>query len=54
VWIQIHKLPIGYRNNTLVKNLIEKKVGKVVKVETDVQGVGNFLEPEFELMSGHP
>jgi hypothetical protein len=28
VWIQIHKLPIGYRNNTLIKNLIEKKMGR--------------------------
>jgi hypothetical protein len=28
-WIQIHKLPIGYRDQALIKNLVEKKVGKV-------------------------
>jgi hypothetical protein len=43
-WIQIHKLPIGYRNETLIKNLTEKKVGKVKKVEFDVQGAGNFVQ----------
>jgi hypothetical protein len=37
-WIQIHKLPIGHRKKDLITNLIEKKVGKVVDVETDVQG----------------
>jgi hypothetical protein len=33
----------------LVKNLIEKKVGKVVKVETDVQGVGNFVRARVRI-----
>jgi hypothetical protein len=39
-WIQIHKLPVGYRNVALSTNLTEKKVGKVVTIETDVQGMG--------------
>jgi hypothetical protein len=41
--IQIHKLPIGYRKEALIKNLTEKKVGKAKKVEFDVQGAGNFV-----------
>ena len=48
-WIQIHKLPIGYRNETLIKNLTEKKVGKVIKVETDVHGMGNFARVRMRL-----
>jgi hypothetical protein len=40
-WIQIHKLPVGYRLKTMIKNLTERKVGKVVEVQTDVQGAGN-------------
>jgi hypothetical protein len=43
MWIQIHKLPIGYRNDALKKNLTERKVGKAIKVETDVNGIGNFV-----------
>jgi hypothetical protein len=42
-WVQIHKLSVGYRNKTLITNLTEKKVGKVVEVQTDVQGAGNFV-----------
>jgi hypothetical protein len=42
-WIQIDKLPIRYRNDALIKNLTERKVGKAIKVETDVNGVGNFV-----------
>jgi hypothetical protein len=42
-YIQIHKLPVGYRKEPLIKNLTEKKVGKVKKVEMNVQGVGNFV-----------
>jgi hypothetical protein len=42
-WIQIHKLPIGYRNVPLIKNLTDRKVGKAIKVETDVHGAGNFV-----------
>jgi hypothetical protein len=42
-WIQIHKLPIGYRDQALIKNLMEKKVGKVQTVETVIPGVNNFV-----------
>ena len=48
-WIQIHKLPIGYRNNALITNLVEKRVGKVIEVETDVQGAGNFVRARVKL-----
>jgi hypothetical protein len=39
VWMQIHKLPPGYRNKALITNLIEKRVGKVLEVEPEVQRV---------------
>jgi hypothetical protein len=42
-WLQIHKLPVGYRSKSLITNLVEKKVGKVSKVETNLSGVGNFV-----------
>jgi hypothetical protein len=29
-WVQIHKLPIEYRDHALIKNLMEKKVGKAL------------------------
>ncbi|KAK1652385.1 hypothetical protein QYE76_070190 [Lolium multiflorum] len=48
-WLQIHKLPVGYRNIALIKNLTEKKVGKVLKVETNVQGMGNFVQVKIRL-----
>jgi hypothetical protein len=48
-WIQIHKLPVGYRMKSMIKNLIEKKVGKVVEVQTDVQGAGNFVRARVRL-----
>jgi hypothetical protein len=48
-WIQIHKLPIGYRNETLIKNLTERKVGKALKVETNVNGMGNFVRVKIRL-----
>jgi hypothetical protein len=48
-WIQIHKLPIGYRNVALITNLTERKVGKVVSVETDVQGAGNFVRVQVKI-----
>jgi hypothetical protein len=35
-WIQIHKLPVGYRKVPLITNLTERNVGKVETVETDV------------------
>jgi hypothetical protein len=49
VWIQIHKLPIGYRNESLIKNLVEKKVGKCISVELNVQGIGNFVRVRVRL-----
>jgi hypothetical protein len=49
VWVQIHKLPIGYRIESLVRNLIEKKVGKCLSVELDVQGMGNFVRIRVRL-----
>jgi hypothetical protein len=42
-YIQIHKLPIGYRDKAMIKNLVEKKVGKVLSVETAISGVNNFI-----------
>jgi hypothetical protein len=48
-WIQIHKLPVGYRMKSMIKNLTEKKVGKVVEVQTDVQGAGNFVRDQVRL-----
>jgi hypothetical protein len=48
-WIQIHKLPVGYRNVALIKNLTERNVGKVSKVETDVNGMGNFVRVNVKL-----
>jgi hypothetical protein len=49
-WIQIHKLPIGYRKVALIKNLTEKKVGKVVgSVKTNVNGVGNIVRVRVKL-----
>jgi hypothetical protein len=42
-WIQIHKLSIGYREFALIKNLTEKKEGKVLAVETVIPGENNFV-----------
>jgi hypothetical protein len=43
-WIQIHKIPVGYRKQeSLIKNLTEKKVGKVLETQLDVKGAGNFV-----------
>jgi hypothetical protein len=49
VWMQIHKLPPGYRNKTLITNLTEKKVGSVIEVETDIEGVNNFVRVRVKL-----
>jgi hypothetical protein len=48
-WIQIHKLPIGYRDHVLIKNLVEKKVGKVQTVETVIPGVNNFVRVQVKI-----
>jgi hypothetical protein len=49
VWMQIHKLPPGYRNESLIKNLTEKKVGKVTEVVTKIDGVNNFVRVRVKL-----
>jgi hypothetical protein len=39
-WVQIHKIPIGYRmKEATIKNLTEKKVGKVIETQLDVKGL---------------
>jgi hypothetical protein len=48
-WIQIHKLPIEYRDHVLIKNLVEKKVGKVQTVETVIPGVNNFVRVQVKI-----
>jgi hypothetical protein len=48
-WVQIQKLQVGYRNDALVINLIERKVGKVVEIQTNVQGAGNFIRVQVKL-----
>jgi hypothetical protein len=53
-WIQIHKLPAGYRKKALVTNLIEKKVGKVIDVELNVNGAGNFVRFQVKLDIRNP
>lgn len=47
--MQIHKLQVGYRNNALITNLIERKIGKVVEIQIDVQGAGNFVRVKVKL-----
>jgi hypothetical protein len=42
-WVQIHKVPVGYRKESLFKNLTEKNLGKVVETQLDVKGAGNFV-----------
>jgi hypothetical protein len=51
--------PFGYRNETLIRNLMEKKVGKVEEIQTNVQGAGmkdtdlidiNFFKFKYEKM----
>jgi hypothetical protein len=49
VWIQIHKLPVGYRKDPLITNLTEKKIGKVIKVEKDIPGVCNFVRVRVKI-----
>jgi hypothetical protein len=48
--MQIHKLPPGYRKKNLVTNLTEKKVGKVIDVEIDIEGVNNFVRVRVKLV----
>jgi hypothetical protein len=48
-WVQIHKVPIGYKNKALITNLTEKKVGHVEEVQLNVQGAGNFVRVRVRL-----
>jgi hypothetical protein len=48
-WIQIHKVPVGYRKDSIIKNLTEKKVGKVTETQLDVKGAGNFVRAKVRL-----
>jgi hypothetical protein len=48
-WIQILKVQVGYQNVDLLTNLLEKKVGKVLEIQTDVQGSGNFVRAQVRL-----
>jgi hypothetical protein len=43
-WVQIQKLQVGYRDHAIVKNLMQKKVGQVVEIQTDVQGLEILFE----------
>jgi hypothetical protein len=48
VWMQIYKLPLGYRKKTLITNLIEKKVGTFFEVdETETDLVTNDVYEHF-------
>jgi hypothetical protein len=48
-WVQIHKLPDGYRTKSLVTNLVAKKIGKVDEVEIVLNGVGNFVRARVKI-----
>jgi hypothetical protein len=48
-WLQMHKLPVGYRNKALITNLTKRNVGKVDKVETDVNSMGDFVRVKVRL-----
>uniref|UniRef100_A0ACD5ZER8 Uncharacterized protein n=1 Tax=Avena sativa TaxID=4498 RepID=A0ACD5ZER8_AVESA len=48
-WIQTLKIPVGYRDETLITNLTEKKAGKVLEVQTDVRVAGNFVRVKVRL-----
>jgi hypothetical protein len=47
--MQIHKLPPGYRKKTLITNLAERKVGKVLEVKIEIEGVNNFVRVRVKL-----
>jgi hypothetical protein len=48
-WIQIHKIPVGYRKKSFITNLTEKKVGKVIDLQLELQGAGNFIRVKVKL-----
>jgi hypothetical protein len=41
--IQIHKLPIGYRDKAMITKQTEKNVGYEISVEMEIPGVNNFV-----------
>jgi hypothetical protein len=49
VWVQVHKLPDGYRGESLVKNLIERKVGSEAEVDKTPHGLGDFIRVRVKL-----
>jgi hypothetical protein len=49
VWVQIHKLPVGYREKPLITNLVKKKIGEVKEVETNIPGINNFVRAHVKL-----
>jgi hypothetical protein len=49
VWVQVHKLPDGYRGETLVKNLVERKVGSDAVVDKTPHGLGDFIRVRVKL-----
>lgn len=49
VWVQVHKLPDGYRGESLVKNLVERKVGSEAQVDKTPHGLGDFIRVRVKL-----
>jgi hypothetical protein len=49
VWVQIHKLPVGYREKPLITNLVKKKIGEVKEVEINIPGINNFVRVRVKL-----
>jgi hypothetical protein len=49
-WIQIHRMPVGYRQTeSTIKNMTAKQVGTVVETQLDVKGAGNFVRVKVRL-----
>jgi hypothetical protein len=49
VWVQIHKLPVGYREKPLITNLVKKNIGEVKEVETNIRGIKKFVRARVKL-----
>jgi hypothetical protein len=49
VWVQIHKLPDGYRGDSLVRNLAAKKFDSVIEVDSANHGLGDFIRVRVKL-----
>jgi hypothetical protein len=49
VWVQVHKIPDGYRGENLVKNLIERKVGSEAVLDKTPHGLGDFIRVRVKL-----